>query len=115
GELVTPLQNEPAVVTADNGGLQWVYGDSDPHGSIKGPDGQVLKANGPAMDWYMEPSQWSTYLATDGPSSWARVAPGDLPPTRPLEVVAVSKVTTDTDAISFDVDKVGVPVLVKAS
>ena len=114
-DLVAPLQNEPAVVTKDNGGLQWVYGDSDPHGTIKDANGQPLKANGPAMAWYLDPARWSTFLAADGPSSWARISPGDTPPTRPLDPVVVSDVTTNTDAISFDVDKVGVPVLVKAS
>ena len=34
---------------------------------------------------------------------------------RPLEPVEVTNITTDDDRISFDVDQVGVPVLVKAS
>ena len=34
---------------------------------------------------------------------------------RPLQPVEVTNITTDDDRISFDVDQVGVPVLVKAS
>jgi hypothetical protein len=114
-DLVTPLQNEPAVITHDNGGLQWVYGTSDPHGSKKDANDQVVKANGPAMNWYLDPSSWSTYLAASGPSSWTRVAPGETPPTRPLPPVTISNTSSSTDSISFDVDRVGVPVLVRTS
>jgi hypothetical protein len=114
-ELVSPLANEPAVITRDNSGLQWVYGTSDPHGSKKDANGSVVKANGPAMDWYLDPSSWSTYLAASGPSSWTRIAPGETPPTRPLQPVTISNTTASTDSISFDVDRVGVPVLVRTS
>jgi hypothetical protein len=114
-ELVVPLPNEPAVVTENNGGLQWVYGTSDPHGSRKDDQGQIVRANGPATTWYMDPTKWTTFLATDGPAEWARVGANDTPPVRPQKTATVTNVDTGTDKISFDVDTVGVPVLVKAS
>ena len=114
-DLVVPLQNEPAVLTQDTSGLQWVYGTSDPHGSKKDATGQVVKANGPAMDWYLDPASWSTYLAASGPPSWARIKPGETPPTRPLAPVTITNSNAGTDSISFDVDRPGVPVLVRTS
>jgi hypothetical protein len=114
-ELVVPLENQPAVVTEDNSGLKWVYGTSDPHGSTKNDKGQIVRANGPATRWYLDPSRWTTFLATDGPAEWARIGANDTPPVRPQEKATVTNIATDTDAISFDVDKPGVPILVKAS
>lgn len=114
-QLVEPLANQPAVLTAENGGIEWVYGTSDPHGSKRDASGAVIQANGPAMSWYLDPSRWSVLLAADGPSGWARVPPGQAPPARPEPSATVSSIRTTTDEISFDVDTLGVPVLVKAS
>ena len=114
-EMVVPLENQPAVVTEDNGGLEWVYGTSDPHGSTKDEKGQIVRANGPATKWYVDPSRWTTFLAADGPAEWARIGANDTPPVRPQEHATVTNIATGTDTISFDVDKVGVPILVKAS
>jgi hypothetical protein len=114
-ELVVPLENQPAVVTDNNSGLGWVYGTSDPHGSRKDNQGQIVRANGPATSWYLDPRKWATFLATDGPAEWARIGSNDTPPVRPQETATVTNIRTDTDKLSFDVDKVGVPVLVKVS
>jgi peptidoglycan/LPS O-acetylase OafA/YrhL len=113
--LVTPLTNEPAVVTTHNSGLDWTYGTSDPHTAPKDDKGRVIQANGPAMSWYLDPARWNVFLAASGPSTWARVKDGETPPTRPLDPVTVTGTATGTDSIDFDVDRVGVPVLVKAS
>jgi hypothetical protein len=114
-ELVVPLANQPAVVTEDNSGLKWVYGDSDPHGSTKDATGKAIQANGPATTWYQDPTRWDVFLAADGPSEWTRVRRDETPPTRPQQAAKVSAIHTGTDEISFDVDQVGVPVLVKSS
>jgi hypothetical protein len=114
-DLVVPLANEPAVVTDHNAGLAWTYGTSDPHTAPKDSKGQTITANGPAMTWYLDPQKWNVYLAADGPSSWTRVATGETPPTRPLPKVTVTNVKTSNDAIDFDVDQIGTPVLVKTS
>jgi len=108
GDLVTPLAAEPAVASADTQGLAWVYGDGDPHSS-------KVKANGPATTWYLDPTRWDVLLASDGPASWQRVDKDSRPDKRPLPAVAVSNTQQGDDTISFDVDTVGVPVLVKAS
>jgi hypothetical protein len=115
--LVQPLANQPAVLTADTSGLDWVYGSSSPHPNEAKltPDGPEQKANGPAMEWYTDPQQWNVYLAADGPSSWARVAPGQTPAATPEPTVNVSNVHEGTDTIDFDVDKPGTPILVKTS
>jgi hypothetical protein len=94
-ELVTPLENQPAVVEGlDHGGREWLN---------------------PAVDWYQDRSQWDVPLAADGPDDWPRIAPGDDPPREAVEPVVVSNIDTGTDTISFDVDQIGSPVLVKAS
>src|SRR5262249_46644609 len=87
--MVEPLANQPAVLTAENGGLDWVYGSSSPHPSEAklDPNGAEQPANGPAMAWYTHPAQWNVYLAADGPSSWQRVAPGTTPQTQPEPTV----------------------------
>jgi hypothetical protein len=100
--LVAPLDEEPAVLTgpATAGGEPWL---------------EV------ASGWYAEAGPRSTVLVADGPDAWARVgdegageALADLPP-RPLPPVAVTDVEIGDDTVSFDVDRIGVPVLVKVS
>jgi len=94
-ELVTPLQNEPAVVNgASAGGKTWLN-DTVP--------------------WYMDNSDFDVPLAADGPADWQRIDPGQTPVTRPVGATEVSNITSGTDTMSFDVTEVGVPVLVKAS
>jgi hypothetical protein len=113
--LVVPLDNEPAVVTNHNSGLDWTYGTSDPHTAPKDAQGRNIQANGPAMSWYLDPTRWNVFLAASGPSQWAHVKDGETPPTRPVDPATVSNIATGTDTIDFDVDRVGTPVLVKAS
>jgi hypothetical protein len=113
--LVVPLANEPAVVTTHNAGLDWTYGTSDPHTAPKDAQGRTIQANGPAMSWYIDPTKWNVFLAASGPSAWARVKDGETPPTRPIDPATVTNIATGTDSIDFDVDRVGTPVLVKAS
>lgn len=122
--LVTPLRNEP-VVYDDLGQTQdqWLQ---------------------PAAHWFVQPTQWDVLRAADGPSSWARIdvpaaarltdaeyrkleaaakadgttAPSrdiPMPAPRPLPSVSVTNIRTGDDSVEFDVDQVGVPVLVKVS
>jgi fumarate reductase subunit C len=93
--LVTPLANEPAVLTnLRDDGKGWL---------------EV------SMDWYMDTDAWAVPLTKGGPEEWQRVAPGGQPVERPLAPVTVTDVEAGTDSISFDVDRTGVPVVVKAS
>ncbi|HET8929665.1 MAG TPA: hypothetical protein VFN21_03305 [Acidimicrobiales bacterium] len=120
-KLVTPLTHEPAV---------WDVHD------------QAVSSVQPSVAWYLDPTRWDVPFAFTGPSDWKRVkvdtsywdhewstltdivtqtsgksAEVPLPrvTTPALPEVKVSNIDAGTDTISFDVDKVGVPVRVKAS
>jgi hypothetical protein len=109
--LVTPLTSEPEVVRGiSHAAEDW------------------LQVSAP---WFGDPSRWDVPLASSGPSSWPRVR-ATLPSgeARPIGTgvtvsssaassrlprVRVSGIRESDDGISFDVDRVGVPVLVKVS
>jgi hypothetical protein len=109
-ELVEPLTHEPVVVNdAPVAGRSWTD---------------------PAVSWFNDPARWDVPVAADGPDEWARVElitgrvdEGGRPllddftpgPSRELPAVTVSGVEVSSDTVSFDVDQVGVPVLVKIS
>jgi hypothetical protein len=69
----------------------------------------------PATDWFTHPDKWDVYMASDGPSSWPRTTSPKAPKAVPVEPAKVSKVHATRDTISFDVDEIGKPVLVKTS
>ncbi len=109
-ELVAPLENQPAVL----------------EGAEKGHRGWLDVA----VDWYMDPARHDVFLAASGPRSWPRAqvrherteselagAAVDVedPPRQPAEPVLVSGIRSSENSISFDVDRPGSPVLVKAS
>ena len=101
--LVEPLAYEPAVVEEiGHGGRDWTD---------------------PAVAWFNDDTAREVILVDDGPSEWARVplvengetlAAGPAP-RHELEPVEVTNVVLDDDRVSFTVDRVGVPVLVKVS
>ena len=105
-ELVTGLENEPAVVTGiTDSQADWVEQPLD----------DSRRFGGPAIRWYNDPEQWDVPLASSGPDDWQRVRVGEHPEARPVPSVEVSNIETGDNKISFDVDQVGSPVLVKAS
>ena len=90
------------------------------------------------MSWFQHPDEWAALPVADGPDSWQRidaeidtsrrvgepgassrqvdiVAPGQKIAAVSLPEVNVSNVVVDEEKVSFDVDKTGVPVLVKVS
>ncbi|MEN3316148.1 MAG: hypothetical protein V7605_2382 [Acidimicrobiaceae bacterium] len=109
-ELVTPLQNQPAVVTGPVSGEQpWMN---------------------MSVDWYQDFSRQDVFLAASGPKEWQRVAAHtaktdvktvgsgvtvDPVERRPVTPAKVTNIKSDDNDISFTVDRVGSPVLVKAS
>lgn len=114
-DLVVPLENKPAVLDpADDHIDGWVYDleRADPQpGQVQG-----AKTPGPAVEWYLDPTRWDVPLATSGPDDWPRVGADGLDaPREAVEPVTVSNVEVDTDRISFSVDEVGTPVLVRTS
>ncbi len=68
-----------------------------------------------AVAYFNNPSGFTAMPAEDGPESWQRVdtlLPSDG---TPVERATVTNIEAGTSTISFDVDQVGTPVLVKAS
>jgi hypothetical protein len=94
--LVAPLANQPVVVKgAGASGAAWLSA---------------------SQSWYLDPGRWDVYEAASGPSSWARVSAADTrPPVTAEPKVTVSHIRQSEEAISFEVDRVGVPILVKTS
>jgi hypothetical protein len=93
-ELVTALDNNPAVVT----------GIDTAHGWLE-----------TVTPWYLDKSQWNVWPSSGGPEEWQRITPGEQPSVVPTTPVAVTNVETSTDGISFDVSRPGTPILVKVS
>ena len=109
-DIVEPLQFQPAVAT----------------GPVEGETGWLNLG----VDWYTDPSAHDVYLAASGPEEWERVevreeetelktvgaaTSVDPPARQPLERVQVTGISSDDDDIRFNVDRIGVPVLVKTS
>jgi hypothetical protein len=95
--MVEPLTNLPAVMTnVPKGGRKW---------------------QDAAVQAYTDPGPHDVLYAASGPKSWPRVArPTSSAPTRKVKgTTKVSHLRTKDDRISFDVTRVGVPVVVKAS
>lgn len=95
--LVAPLDYLPAVMTnVPKGGREWLDA---------------------AVDSYTAEGDRDVLFAASGPSAWPRVSrPSDTPPKKSIARPArVSRITSSDDRISFDVDRVGVPVVVKSS
>jgi hypothetical protein len=105
-EVIEPIANQPAVVTGvDDTQREWMEEPRDGSGRFYGP----------AIQWFTDPTWWDVTLARSGPDDWQRVAVGEHPEARPLDPVEVSNPVIDDESISFDVDRVGEPVLVKMS
>ncbi len=111
-DLVVPLTVEPVVVNARSGDQRerWLEIGSS---------------------YFQHPERWAAMPTADGPTTWQRVdvvsdaacRPNKVDvvrsvqpiETRPLPPVAVSDVRLGDESLSFRVDQVGVPVLVKVS
>ncbi|MGD0593862.1 MAG: hypothetical protein ABSB54_09330 [Acidimicrobiales bacterium] len=68
------------------------------------------------LNWYEEEQYWPVELTQSGPASWPHAAPGKLVPpadTVPSKKTRVSHVTMTDSSISFDVSRIGTPVVVK--
>ncbi len=97
-QIVTPLVNQPVVLQGvGNSQSQWLP---------------------VSTTWYANPSSWTTQMTEGGLVSWAKVtAPFTDPPKKPLPPVQVTDITESDggDKISFHVNRIGIPVLVKVS
>ena len=94
-DLVAPLSFEPVVA-----------------GGVDSKDGWLDAA----VAWYQDPARWDIPLAADGPAGWARIdSAEDVATPAAVRPVRVSGIESDDDGIAFDVDRPGVPVVVRAS
>ena len=116
-DIVVPLETQPVVVRHRPG------------------DGRERNLE-LGTSWYQHPDEWAAMPADDGPDSWQRISvqvdlsrregvPGEasrrvdiVTPVEAIEpvalrAVAVSNVDIQQESLSFDVDQIGVPVLVK--
>jgi len=118
-EIVVPLDVQPVVVNSRAGDQR------ERHLEL-------------GTSWFQNPTDWAALPADDGPASWQRIdavvdvsrqegVPGGpgrrvdiVVPGEPIERVElpsieVSNVVISQDSIEFDVDQVGVPVLIRVS
>ncbi len=68
-----------------------------------------------AANLFNDPTQWNVLRAATGPEAWQRVASTDAPPETPVQDVEVTDIETGNHSMSFTVDQIGQPVLVKTS
>lgn len=119
-QVVEGLENDPAVVSdIDNHIDGWVYAKKRSPQTVAQKASGIpgSKVPGPATEWFMNPGRWDVFLASSGPDDWPRttVARSADPPRVSNPKVDVSNVKITSDSVSFDVDRVGVPVLVRVS
>ncbi|HUF99965.1 MAG TPA: hypothetical protein VMM60_17700 [Ilumatobacter sp.] len=118
-EIVVPLDVQPVVVN-------------------ERPGDQRERKLEVGSSWFQQPEEWAAIPADDGPADWQRVdvvvdesrhlGEGDAGGPRvdivqpasaitpvPLDPVTISNIDQQEQSLSFDVDQIGVPVLVKVS
>ncbi|MDQ1442972.1 MAG: hypothetical protein QOG97_3200 [Acidimicrobiaceae bacterium] len=95
-QIVAPLINQPVVMKGiAKGGKQWLDA---------------------SQAWYLDQNRSDVLYAASGPKSWDRVAPmSPDPPRTALQPVQIDHIASSDNSVSFNVDTVGVPVLVKVS
>jgi hypothetical protein len=114
-DLVVGVENVPVVLDGVDDHIDgWVYAAEHPP-EVEGQP-RPPKAPGPSVLWFQDPQRWDTHIATSGPDDWptATFEEVDAAAT-PAPEVSVSGITTTSDSVSFQVDRTGVPVLVRTS
>jgi hypothetical protein len=124
-DLVTPLQTQPLVVQSKE--------------SLKGKVSKDLGNDGDrwlevGSSWFQNQQDWAGVPVANGPAEWQRVdlkvisekdtnedtalavvAPKTQPESRELAPIKVSNIVMGDDTLNFDVDQIGVPVMVRVS
>jgi hypothetical protein len=114
-DLVQGLRYEPVVASTHAGTTSSCFGQAPPQDGVRDPELGSWECT--AAAWFKDDARLDTPFAASGPSDWARVDGNDLAdaPRRRLERVTVTDIRQGAGTIRFHVDKVGVPVVVKAS
>jgi hypothetical protein len=108
-DLVAPLANQPVVMTGISG--------HGPMATLTGTGtADSKKWLTAAQAWYLNANVSDVMYAATGPASWKRVASSSSdPPRTALPPVLVDNIKSSDNSLSFNVDTVGVPVLVRMS
>ena len=100
----------------------WVVYEVKDSSLVQGLENQpaVLKVNAHTWlknteSWFLDPSQWNVWPAAGGPINWQRIVPGENPEVVSEKPTVVTNIEQTRNSISFDVDSIGTPVLVKVS
>lgn len=118
-ELVVPLSAEPVVIDGlDNSqhdwldvGVEWFENPDATRPATSGPDGwQRVTAEEVSTRYLSDEGGRVSSIGTDDPTL-AEI----LPDTEVTATTVVTNTVTDTDRISFTVDQIGTPVLIKSS
>ena len=113
--LVQGLQYEPVVAKTHAGTTSSCFGQAPPAAGTHDPELGAWECS--AAGWYLNDKLLDVPWTQTGPKDWARVDADDLAdaPRKRLDPVTVTQTREGPDKISFHVDKVGVPVVVKES
>ena len=113
--LVEGLKTEPVVASLHGGRTSDCFGTPAPQDEKSNPNLRPWECS--AASWWRNAALLDTMWTSSGPDEWQRVDIDDLASVEPktLPEVKVTDVDEQPDKISFHVDKVGVPVVVKAS
>lgn len=117
--LVEGMLNTPVVLSDANDHIDgWVYAEDrlEPTEAQAEVGSPGSKTAGPAVNWFMSPARWDVFLASSGPRDWVRTTADEaMDHADPLPAVSVTNLAIEGGRVSFDVDRVGVPVLVRES
>jgi hypothetical protein len=115
-ELVVPLDYQPVILdnVGDGHTCETASQEEDPR--LRVCEGWL----DPAVDYYVDQELWDVPLAESGPDDWDRIDVDEWldtheVPKTALDPVEVTDISIDYDRISFDVDEIGVPVVVRSS
>ncbi|MDH3754016.1 MAG: hypothetical protein OEU32_09110, partial [Acidimicrobiia bacterium] len=123
---VTAARAEPGLVEVETA-EPWVVFEVDGSTLVEGVGYQpvVVEGVGDGEEWrdlallpYLGVTDHRALIAADGPDEWTRVGKDAVEVgvgAIATESVVVSDIDMGTDSLSFDVDRLGVPVLVKVS
>ncbi len=113
--LVAPLHNEPVVATVHGGDKAECFGTTPAEPPRYDPTLDDWECA--AAPWWMNDALLDQTFADGGPDTWRRVDISELADVEaePLPAVEVSDVVEAVDSLSFTVDRVGIPVVVRTS
>jgi hypothetical protein len=114
---VQALSYRPVVVDDLEAAPNWQCEGQPKPATQTGPEQELSAWECSAVPWFNDPQALDRPLTDGGPASWTRssAATARSVPKTPLPPVAVSNIRTTESSVSFDVDRTGVPVMVKTS